>query len=244
MACPADPVSGRPPGRGRLIAVEGIDASGKSTVARLLADRLAADGCRVLLLDRRSGCDAVTGYVADHLTALRRLIWDYPPDAVTSELGFRHWSHLIGAWFHGLDHTVVRPALEAGTWVVADSWAHKYAARFALTVGLPAALQPFADLSPADAVVWLDVPPAECAGRRGELRATERGEWQGLHGGVRSFVDYQTRVRDVYARLAVEPHWRRAGAESPEATAAQAYAAVADRAVAPTGHADRTEPAS
>jgi thymidylate kinase len=222
-------------GRGRLVSCEGIDASGKSTVARLLADRIAADGRQVLFLDRKSAVASLDGYLADHLAALRSLIWEYPPDAMTSRLGFTHWSHLIGAWFAAVDHTVVRPGLDRGLWIVADSWFYKFAARFALSQGLQEGLAPFAGVSRPDTAVWLDVPPEECVLRRSELRSTERGEWQGLDGGARTFVEYQGRVRQVYRELAGREAWFTMGSASPKDAADRAFDHVATATVTPAG---------
>jgi hypothetical protein len=175
------------------------------------------------LLTRHTVTERSGGYVIDHLTALRTLIWEYPPHARTSELGFGHWSALIGAWFHAVDHTLVRPLLATGTWVVADSWFHKFMARFTLQVGAAAAAAPFRGLTRPDSVLWLDVPPEECAHRRAEFRSTESGEW---HAHADGFVDYQRRVRQVYVELAEKLDWERLPpADAPE-VAAEAYARI------------------
>jgi dTMP kinase len=202
---------------GRLLAIEGIDGSGKSTAAGRLASRIRQTGRRTLLLDRGSATEALTGYVGEHLAGVRTLIWDYPPEARSSQLGFEHWRHLLLAWFHAVDHVTVRPALADGTWVVADSWFYKYAARFALTCGLADAEQCFRGLSVPSAVFWLDVDPGVCAQRRVSPRATEKGEWLELDGSERAFVDYQRRVRDVYVRLAGAHSWSRIDLDDAEA---------------------------
>ncbi|TDB91381.1 hypothetical protein E1264_01760 [Actinomadura sp. KC216] len=205
--------------RGLLVSVEGIDGSGKSELAASLAARLAEEHRDALLLDRHTATAGLSGYLADHLAGLRRLIWEYPPGAVTSDLGFHHWTGLIGAWFHGLDHLVVRPALDAGRPVVADSWFYKFTARFALTAGHSDAGEPFVGVSVPDLVIWLDVPPETCADRRPDARATERGEWQGLADEPDAFTTYQHRVRGAYRRLAAAHQWCRLGPmDLPELT--------------------------
>ncbi len=211
--------AGDSPIRGQFVAVEGIDGCGKSTVAGQLADRLTKTGTVALLLDRHSATAGLSGYPAAHLAAHRALIWDYPADAVTSELGFGHWSHLVSAWFHAVDELVVRPALGIGTVVVADSWYAKFAARFALTVGVPDAERIFAGVSVPGSVLWLDVPPPDCATRRVRPRPTESGEWQGLA----DFVAYQTAVRSVYQRFAAIGGWHRIGPADLPATVLAAY---------------------
>jgi thymidylate kinase len=188
---------------GCLVAVEGIDGSGKSTLAAELTRVLAGRGQHATLVDRRTAPGAAGGYPGSHLHALRQLIWEYPQGARTSLLGFGHWSRLLASWFAAVDHTVVRPALEGGGWVVADPWYYKFAARFALSVGLDDALALFAGTSTPGAVVWLDVAPEECASRRTDPRRTESGEWQGGEG----FVRYQRAVRSQYVTLAAANGW-------------------------------------
>jgi len=206
-----------------FLSVEGIDASGKSTLARELVARLDPPA---LLLDRRAAVARLDGWPAEHLAGLRRLIWDYPPGTATSRLGFGHWSRLLGAWFAAVDEVVLRPALVTGTVVVADSWWPKFAARFALTVGLPAAEAVFVGISRPSLVVWLDVPPADAVRRRSRLRSTERGEWAGLAGDDAAFVDYQGQVRDVYARLAAAHGWHRVPGGRPDEVVAAAHRLV------------------
>lgn len=222
LPSPAGP--GRNGRRGLLVAVEGIDASGKSTVARGVVSRIAETGRSTLLLDRAGAAEAVAGYPASHLRGLHGLIWDYPEGARTSQLGFEHWRHLLVAWFHVVDHLVVRPAVAGGVWVVADSWFYKYVARFALTAGLTDAERSFAGVSVPSVVVWLDVDPEVCLRRRATTRATETGEWLGLDGTARAFVDYQRRVRDVYGRLASMQDWARIDLDDVEAVVGRSCA--------------------
>jgi dTMP kinase len=201
-------VTPSPERAGSLIAVEGIDGSGKSTVAREIADALEQVGLRAVLVSRATAPEIANGYCAEHLRTLGRLIWDYPETAKTSALGFGHWAHLLASWFAAVDHTVIRPAVARGTCIVADSWYYKFAARFALGVGLKQALGFFRDVSVPDTVIWLDVPPETCLARRRTLRSTERGEWQDLDdGGGAAFVEYQGKVRRMYRALASACSW-------------------------------------
>jgi len=88
---------------GRLIALEGIDGCGKSTQARLLADRLGA------LLTFEPGATALG-------VSLRALLLDPHRPAVAE----RTEALLMAA--DRAEHVadVVRPALERGEWVVTD----------------------------------------------------------------------------------------------------------------------------
>jgi dTMP kinase len=223
-------------GEGQLVAVEGIDASGKSTVAHEVVSRIAETGRRAMLLDRRSATALVAGYLAEHLGGLRSLIWDYPQAARTSQLGFEHWRHLLVAWFHAIDHVAVRPALADGALVVADSWFYKYVARFALTCGLAGAERSFCGVSVPVAVAWLDADPAVCVRRRANARATESGEWLGLDGSERAFVTYQRRIREVYIRLAARHDWSRIDPEDLDTTVDRVCSRVLEGRGRPRDH--------
>jgi dTMP kinase len=90
---------------GRLIALEGIDGCGKSTQARLLADRLGA------LLTFEPGA-------TDLGTSLRTLLLE-PGQAPVDE---RAEALLMAADRAQHVAEVVRPALDRGTWVVTDRY--------------------------------------------------------------------------------------------------------------------------
>lgn len=240
---PEAPVTGGARRSGRFIAVEGIDGSGKSSVAAELARDLTASGASAVLVDRHTAPGLAAGYPGSHLRSLAALIWEYPVSAHTSRLGFGHWSHLLAAWFHAVDHLVVRPALAEGAYVVADSWCHKFVARFALTVDLPRAQAVFAGVSVPERVLWLDVPPEVCMRRRTQLRATERGEWQGLDTADDGYLAYQAGVRSMYRALATAGGWRVLTAVDRAAVRAELRRELDElAAIAPPGAARRPDP--
>ena len=90
-------------GRGRLIALEGIDGCGKSTQAQRLADRL---GARLTFEPGATDLGA----------SLRQLLLD-PGEAPVAE---RTEALLMAADRAQHVAEVVRPALDAGTWIVTD----------------------------------------------------------------------------------------------------------------------------
>lgn len=193
---------------GMFVSVEGIDGAGKSRAAAELTGHLAALGAPGVLLDRHTLPGFVDGYAVSHLVRLARLIWDYPPPVRTSEFGAGHWHHLLAAWFHGVGELAVRPALAAGNVVVADSWYHKYAARFAVMIGIEEALDLFGGVPEPDLVLWLDAAPRVCLARRGVFKGTEQGEWLGLDNKAAGFAIYQRQVRHALATMRSRPDWQ------------------------------------
>src|SRR5689334_5933282 len=93
--------------RGRFITLEGGEGAGKSTQARLLADALQSQGLPVLLTREPGGSPGAE--------RLRELLLGGEVD----------WSPLAETLLHfaaRAEHVAktIRPALEAGTWVVCD----------------------------------------------------------------------------------------------------------------------------
>lgn len=94
--------------RGRFIVFEGGEGAGKSTQARLLADALLARGIEVLLTREPGGTPGGE--------AIRKLLLDppgkgWPAEAEALLFAAARADHVAQA---------IRPALEAGQWVISD----------------------------------------------------------------------------------------------------------------------------
>ena len=144
--------------RGILVALEGIDGAGKSTLIRPLATALRRRGLRVIL--RREPTDPALGRLAQQ-TSVRD-----------------PWS---GAVYFMLDRFLARPALERDLGradvVITDRSVYSTLAYQGSTLP-PAALRRLDELSPRatvlpDRVILLDLSPEEALrrlGRRGRIR--------------------------------------------------------------------------
>ena len=195
--------------RGRLIAFEGGEASGKSTQAALLAHRLGA------VLSREPGGTALG-------ERIRELLLD--PSMVGMDA--RAETLLLAAARAQHVSEVIRPALEAGRDVVTDRFSHSSLAYQAYGRGLePEEVRRLSAWATAglwpDLVVLVELPEEVAARRRGPPDRIE-AEGQAFH----------RRVRDGYRRLVSEEteRWRVVdGAGTVEEVAALVWAAVADR---------------
>jgi dTMP kinase len=176
-------VSGGPPGEGGLIAFEGIDGCGKTTQARLLADRTGA------LLTFEPGATGLG-------SSLRALLLDgaQPPVDGRSE------ALLMAADRAQHVSEVIRPTLDEGAWVVTDRFSASTLAYQGYGRGLDLAeltlLIQWATggLTP-DLTVLVDVPVREAAVRRSG-QSEDRFESEG--------AAFQQRVADGYHALADE----------------------------------------
>ena len=178
--------------RGKFITFEGGEGCGKSTQARLLAERLRAQGLQVLLT-REPGGTAL----AERIRALVREIGEDPPNARAETL-------LFLASRAQLVENVVRPALAAGTWVLCDRFADSTFAYQGYGRGLNLAelkaLNAFAagGLMP-DRTILLDVPPETAAAR---LRAREQTTQTAADRMERAGNDFHARLKAGFLELA------------------------------------------
>lgn len=166
----------------RYIALEGVDGSGKSTVAAALADRLEGLGDGVIIVREPGG--SPVGEI------IRGLLLD------SDTLDERAEALLFAAQRAVLASEVIRPALDAGRWVVSDRTFYSSIAYQGRARGLGE--QRVRDLNEwavagtqPDLVVVLDVDPDQALGRQ------HRPDRIGGEG-----VEFQRRVRSAYLALA------------------------------------------
>jgi dTMP kinase len=173
--------------RGKFITVEGIEGVGKSTNIVFMREAIEARGLRVLTTREPGGtpmAEEIRGLLLDH--------GDEPvPDIVELLLMFAA---------RGLHvNNVIKPALDAGTWVICDrftdtSRAYQGAGRgFPLSDVNRLADWVHGDLQP-DLTILLDAPVEtgiERAGQRGEPDRIEKEK-----------ADFFCRARDCYLDLA------------------------------------------
>lgn len=206
--------------RGRFIVLEGIDGSGKTTQVEALRQWLPTSGLMPpgarLIVSREPGGTALG-------QAIRRLLLHPPEDAApcpTAEL------LLYAADRAQHVETVIRPALEAGHWVLSDRFAGSTEAYQHYGRGLRMLLVVEAEVMAtdglvADATLWLDLSPTESLRRRGD-RSADRIEDAG--------EDFLQRVADGFAQLAEEDEWHRIDASRPpEAVTAACQQALIER---------------
>ncbi|MFD5483306.1 dTMP kinase [Streptomyces hawaiiensis] len=211
-----------------LIVLEGIDGSGKSTVARLVADELDPDGTYRATEKKSIGpADPATEARA---AALRDLIW-FSPEEQGDTYGAAHWILLIASWYAGLAR--LRPELADGhpdTVAVMDGWYYRNIAKTLAREPLDShwVESLFAPVPEPALTVLLDVAPDVAWSRRATFKETELGRWDGHTGPPRdSFRAYQSVVRDGLLRMAAERNWLVLTPHPDDAPARTAAAVVA-----------------
>lgn len=173
--------------RGLFLSFEGIDGSGKSTQARLLARHLQECGREVVLTREPGGSEGAE--------EIRRLVLEGPPDRWSAE------TELLLFTAARRDHLerLIRPALSRGAVVISDRFADSTRVYQGLTRGdLRSAVDLLHDkmigMEP-DRTFLIDMDPA-----RGLARALGR---QGGEERFESFgLEMQSRMRTGFADLA------------------------------------------
>jgi dTMP kinase len=195
------------PARGRFIVLEGIDGCGKTTQLEALRQWLPTSGllppgARVVV-SREPGGTALG-------QALRELLL-HPPDGAAPVPRAELLLYAADRAQHV--ETVLRPALDAGDWVLCDRFTGSTAAYQGYGRGLDLALiDMLENLATgglqADLTLWLDVPLIESCWRRREQLA-DRLEEEG--------VAFLGRVAHGFKRLAAQRGWTRIDAGQPVA---------------------------
>jgi len=215
---------------GRFVVLEGIDGCGKTTQLEHLGQWLPTSGLMpagVRLLTSREPGGTSLG------RALRELLL-HPPAGASPCSDAELLLYAADRAQHVAQ--VIRPAREAGDWVLCDRFSGSTAAYQGYGRGLPleriAALEGFATggLEP-DLTLWFDLPLEESLRRRGG-RAADRIEATG-----HAFLE---RVAAGFATLARQRGWQRVDASQRSEVVTQACQAtlLGHAAGAPKGRAD------
>ncbi len=211
---------------GRFITFEGGEGAGKSTQIRLLAERLKSAGTTCVLTREPGGTEKAE--------AIRRLLLS----GLAEQLGVEGEAVLFAA--ARADHVehVIRPALEAGQWVLSDRFydsTHVYQAA-ADPSFLDALDRVAVGSTRPDLTVILDLPAdvgmARAADRMAATGATpDRFE--------RDAIALHERRRQAFLKIAAEAPERCfvVNAARPEAEVAEAiWQAVAERLIPAAAH--------
>ena len=209
------------PPRGRFVVLEGIDGCGKTTQLEALREWLPGSGLMPtgarVIVSREPGGTALG-------QALRELLLRPPGEAIPVP---RAELLLYAADQAQHVETVLRPALDAGDWVLCDRFTGSTAAYQGYGRGWPVALLDTLETLTtgglqADLTLWLDVSLDESRRRRGG-RSADRIEAAG-----ESFL---ARVAAGFATLAAQRGWTRIEAGQPVAAVTESCCAAIRRCV-------------
>lgn len=188
--------------QGKLIVLEGIDGSGKTTIAKLLAKSLPGD---TIFIEKKC-IYAQTDFQAKFMSQVKPIIWERKAQEPLDEIDEETWLYLHMCWYHMVEAYILRPKLQQHDFVVMDGWYYKFLARHIVNDKMEIEVANFLTkrLVLADYIFFLDVPPQVCYRRKMDTKPSECGIH--MHGKeIKSveglFVDYQSRVRSAYKKI-------------------------------------------
>ncbi|MGE5638914.1 MAG: dTMP kinase [Clostridia bacterium] len=173
------------PARGKFITVEGVDGAGKSSHLQFIADLVGAKGVHAIVTREPGGTDLSE--------RLRELILNEPMEPLAETL------LMFAARTHHVAQ-VIRPALDAGTWIVCDRFTDATYAYQGAGKGVPEDLiRRLADaahrgLQPDRTLVF------DCSYEVARQRLESSGKT--LDRFEREGRDFHERVRGAYVALA------------------------------------------
>ncbi|MBD3861250.1 MULTISPECIES: dTMP kinase [Bacillus] len=195
---------------GKFICFEGLDGSGKSTIANKVVDKLIYDKeGKILFIDKKKP-EFSSGYVNMHMSKIKEILWDYYPDDPLYELGDYHWLYLNASWFATVDKCRITPLLESGSTIIMDNWYFKFLARFKIkkNFNYSVAQMCFSPLIKPDITIFLDVDPSISVKRRTNYSITETGNMDGYSGRTQdNYIKYQNEVRNVLKKMSEDHNW-------------------------------------
>lgn len=222
-------------GRGRLVAVAGIDGAGKSTLAAALCEALKDAGHEAILVGKSTVDVPSNAEFSQYLDAVNAVVYRRTA-SVGQACGDHYWLFALAAWYSLQDRLVIQPALRAGTHVILDNAHQKILARFAVNPEVPTdvARQVFAHLTTPDLVLFLRVTAEEALRRKREFTQLEAGRTGPSQG---HFVSYQDKVTEELSRQQAGETWASIDvtARDPGAVLGDALALLAQRGVLSPG---------
>lgn len=220
--------------RGRFVTIEGIDASGKSSLVSGLVTLLRDRGCDAVAIQKKQTEGYTHPFVERAMRHLRAMLWDATPDDPVAMLAESSWTLMHTLWYEVMQEHLIEPLLARHAVVVSDGWFYKFLARHLVHAPGQATRTSVVmqNVRDADLVLLLDVSAEECWARRPAFRPSELG----AHGTPApeatsardQFLAYQGRVSAELHAMAAQPFWRTidAGGKTPDRIVAQMADAV------------------
>lgn len=184
----------------KLIVFEGIDGSGKTTLAKKLSGYY---GDNAIFLSKKS-IAASTDFQVKFMSEIRSILWERKPNEEISEIDEESWLYLHSLWYHMLQEFVIKFKLQQYEYVIMDGWYYKFLARHIVNNKMDTSVAEFITgrLLKPDNIFLLSILPEICLERKGYVKASECGIHKDkLNLSKQSFIDYQTDVYNAYLKI-------------------------------------------
>ena len=178
----------------KLIIIEGIDGSGKTTLAKELSKRITNS----IFLSKKT-IDANTEFQKNFMDMIKFPLWNNKSNNI-DEIDEESWMYLHMLWYHMVQEFVLKRYLKSSLdYIIMDGWYYKFLARHMVNdkMNIELVLSLFSRLFKGDTVIMLDVSPNICYQRKGHPSPSECGihkHMQKEYDDYVSFCSYQHEV--------------------------------------------------
>lgn len=191
-----------------LLTFEGIDGSGKTTISKMVYEKLKYSIPQIQYHEK-SSTDFDHPYIREQVSKLQEVLW--PPNLGEQKhnvFGDYYWLFLMAAWF-SIQSVRLKSDRSQSNLILFDSWYYRFVAKF-INKGFDKEwlFSIFDATDEPDIVVMLDIDPQLAWKRRSKFKNIEMGKWDGFSGDdFESYCKYQAQIRQTLLQFAKERKW-------------------------------------
>lgn len=186
-----------------FFVIEGIDGSGKTTIAKQLVEK--SNG-KYLYVNRKSilGGD---GFIQNQMEKVSQLMWTENNGELDHLLPVDYWINLQLTWYSLLQEFIIKPNIKKN--IIVDGWFYKFWARLETqNIDINYLKSSFQRIIKPDHVVLLTVNVDNIINRKKILKKYEEGSHIGL-SGKSGYVRFQNLTENNLEKYAQEYNWKR-----------------------------------
>lgn len=195
---------------GKFVCFEGIDGSGKTTVAKLASELINDEYPGQAFLLEKKNISYESEYLTSIMADFKRVLWRAGTGNPVHEVTDHGWLFLHAAWYTVLAENALPRKQGEHRFVIMDGWYYKIMSRFYAKKDFDKSLVDlvFSHLPKGDVVFFLDASPEQCIARKSEFTDAEIGANERMLGKPKDrFIDYQGEVYRAYTDISKSRGW-------------------------------------
>lgn len=194
----------------KLIVLEGIDGSGKTSITKRIKEIMEAEGCSVFCVSKKNPIIS-DKEMKSYVDMLKSIIWHAKADGIPWEfLDGTQWILQVALWYSVLNKQYIKELEKEYDYLLIDGWFYKLYARSQFNQNVHKSLieELLAFLKIDGNIFLLKNDPRECWKRRPEFKRTEIAPYGDLiQDPYSSYVDFQEKVQNRMLEMADQEKW-------------------------------------